>query len=100
MDDDPIVKLNESEIDVLHIILWCSASLGVVGALFIIITYLLFKEIRIFSTKLIFFLSLSDFLSSVSWYPFGAVNNYLCIVQAMSLQFFFDQFFIVDNVYL
>jgi len=35
-----------------------------------------------------FYLSLSDLLASLSWYPFGRVATYLCDVQAVGLHFF------------
>jgi len=83
-----LVTLPDDQIRILHAVILGSASLGLLGSLFIIVTFFLFKEIRLFSTKLIFYLSLSDFMASVCWYPFGSVNEYLCLIQAMGLQFF------------
>lgn len=87
-NNNDIVALPAPDIEIIHHIIYGSASLGLLGAAFIIITFLLFKEIRLFSTKLIFFLSLSDFMASLCWFPFGNVNDFLCLVQAMGLQFF------------
>jgi len=86
--DEDIVMLPASEKKVVDYIIMASSSLGLCGSLFIMITFLLFKEVRIFSTKLIFFLSLSDFMASISWYPFGHVNEVFCYMQAIGLHFF------------
>jgi len=87
-DEDNVGMLPPDQVRILDYIILGTGSLGLLGASFIMITFLLFKDIRMFSTKLIFFLSLSDFMVSISWFPFGNVNEYLCTIQAMGLQFF------------
>jgi len=87
-NNNEIVALPPDQIHIIQIIILATASLGLLGSLFIISTFLLFKEIRLFSTKLIFFLSLSDFMASICWFPFGSKAEILCVIQAMGLQFF------------
>jgi len=82
-----ITDLNEDEQKSIYFILYGSSSISLLGAGFIVLTYLLFKETRSFGTTLIFWLSLSDLLTSLSWLPWNA-NEQLCIMQAVSLQFF------------
>ncbi|MQM09410.1 hypothetical protein Taro_042281 [Colocasia esculenta] len=56
-----------------------ASSLSLVGSAFIVLCYLLFKELRKFSFKLIFFLALSDMLSSfftiVGWRSKKGMNG-------------------------
>jgi len=87
-NNNGVVALPPDQIDIIQTIILATASLGLLGSLFIISTFLLFKEIRLFSTKLLFFLSLSDFMASICWYPFGSKDEILCVIQAMGLQFF------------
>jgi hypothetical protein len=87
-NNEMISKLPPHQIDIIHTIIYGSGTLGLLGALFIISTFLLFREIRLFSTRLIFFLSLSDFMASLCWFPFGYLSDVSCLAQAMGLQFF------------
>jgi len=80
-------QLDDEEKQIINSILYVSASLSAIGALFIILTYLLFKETRTSGTKLIFFLSFTDLMCSLSWLPWN-LDATLCIIQAVSLQFF------------
>eukprot|EP01113_Clastostelium_recurvatum_P037116 TRINITY_DN5397_c0_g1_i1.p1 TRINITY_DN5397_c0_g1~~TRINITY_DN5397_c0_g1_i1.p1 ORF type:complete len:295 (+),score=59.32 TRINITY_DN5397_c0_g1_i1:58-942(+) len=80
--------LVSSQVHTINIIAIASASLGALGSLFIIITFIFFKQVRSFATQLMFFLSLSDLLASLAWYPFGQLSPELCIVQGAALHFF------------
>ena len=81
-----VSNLTNSEQNVIDIVLYVSSSLSILGSLFIILTYLIFKDSRTLGTQLIVFLSLSDLLSSISWLPWN-VDEGLCIAQAILLQF-------------
>mmetsp|Transcript_7653 Transcript_7653/g.10561 ORF Transcript_7653/g.10561 Transcript_7653/m.10561 type:complete len:320 (+) Transcript_7653:140-1099(+) len=78
--------LSSSEEEIINAVLYFSSGLSLLGSLFIIFTYILFKETRTFGTKLIFFLSIADFCAALSWFPWN-VNSTLCTVQASILQF-------------
>ncbi|EGG20709.1 cAMP receptor-like protein [Cavenderia fasciculata] len=81
-------QFTDEQIASLDKIVYVTSSLGCAGALFIIVSYLLFKDIRSFATKLIFYLSLSDLMSALSYLPFGRRSNVLCDMQGMGLLFF------------
>jgi len=66
-------------------ITYITASLGIIGSLFIIFTYIAFKEARTFGTLLVLFLSIADLLHGLEWYPWG-ITEELCIVQGMIMQ--------------
>jgi hypothetical protein len=66
-------------------ITYVTASLGILGSLYIIFTFIMFKESRTFGTKLVFFLSIADLLHGLEWYPWG-VTNTLCTIQGMLMQ--------------
>lgn len=66
-------------------ITYITASLGIIGSLFIIFTYVAFKEARTFGTLLVFFLSIADLLHGLEWYPWG-ITKELCIAQGMIMQ--------------
>ncbi|XP_057957755.1 G-protein coupled receptor 1 [Malania oleifera] len=65
-----------------------ASSLSLVGSGFIVLCYLLFKELRKFSFKLVFYLALSDLLCSF----FGIVGDpsrgFFCYAQGYSTHFF------------
>lgn len=65
-----------------------ASSLSFVGSSFIVLCYLLFKELRKFSFKLVFYLALSDMLCSF----FGIVGDpskgFFCYAQGYSTHFF------------
>eukprot|EP01133_Synstelium_polycarpum_P019135 gene19135-22916_t len=69
-------------------IVYFSSALGSLGALFIIITYVLFRDIRSFASKLIFYLSISDLMCAISYLPFGRSSRIACDLQGMGLLFF------------
>ena len=90
------VPLSPDAIFVLRIVIWIFASLSITGALFIIVTYLVFPKLRTKTTRLVFHLSLCDFGSAFSFLmtifldytprdPFK-VGAY-CITQGFILQF-------------
>ncbi|KAG6555569.1 hypothetical protein Mapa_002804 [Marchantia paleacea] len=58
------------------------------GSFFIVLCYLCFKELRKFSFKLVFYLSLSDMLCSLFNLLGDPREGFLCYVQGYSTQFF------------
>ena len=50
------------EIDIIDLIVRVSSVLGMLGSVFMILTFILFPQIREFSTKLICLLAASDFV--------------------------------------
>ncbi|EGC34657.1 hypothetical protein DICPUDRAFT_34601 [Dictyostelium purpureum] len=87
-DDSGYDHFTKEQIEKLDSIVYISSGMGCAGALFIIITFILFKDVRSFATKLIFFLSLSDLMSAISYLPFGRRNTVMCNLQGMGLVFF------------
>eukprot|EP01112_Ceratiomyxa_fruticulosa_P017334 TRINITY_DN5385_c0_g2_i2.p1 TRINITY_DN5385_c0_g2~~TRINITY_DN5385_c0_g2_i2.p1 ORF type:complete len:302 (-),score=7.28 TRINITY_DN5385_c0_g2_i2:24-929(-) len=83
-----MTSLTDEQVHIIDLIIFTSTSLGAAGALFIICSFLLFKQVRSFATRLMFFLSLSDLMASISWYPFGRLSTALCDLQAIGLHFF------------
>lgn len=61
---DEIGYLTQQEEDTIKLLVTISGSLSFVSSLFIIISYLAFKETRHFHLRLILYLSLCDFGSS------------------------------------
>lgn len=80
-------SLVDPEHEIIRIMLYFSSILSLIGSLFIILTFLVFKRTRTFGTKLIFFLSISDFFASIAWLPWNT-SDQLCNIQAIFLQFF------------
>lgn len=69
-------------------ILYATCTLGIVGALFIIVTYLLFSEIRNrFGIGLLFWLSVSNLFCCLAFFPWD-IDNFLCMTQALVIHFF------------
>jgi len=85
-------SLSEDQNEVILYINYVTSFLNLVGSLFTIITFLVFKEARNEGTKLVFFLSLSDLCSAVGasgfwhWFINGEQNLY-CKISASILQF-------------
>ncbi|EFA86297.1 cAMP receptor-like protein [Heterostelium album PN500] len=79
-----------SDLEILQLdqISFVSVSFGCVGALFIIITYILFRDVRSFASTLIFYLSICDLMAALSYLPFGRGSKMACDIQAMGLLFF------------
>ncbi|KAJ5066555.1 g protein-coupled receptor [Anaeramoeba ignava] len=57
------------------------ASIGLVGALFIIIIFIYFHELKIFYRKLIFILSVYDLIKSIIYLLPGQKNSVVCEIQ-------------------
>ena len=55
-------KLDADQVAILDKIVVVTCALGMAGSVFMMATYVFFKELREFSTKLICLLSLSDFM--------------------------------------
>ncbi|KAK5584282.1 hypothetical protein RB653_005890 [Dictyostelium firmibasis] len=95
--NDTMIKETESpndydfskgQIESLDRIVYFSSSMGIVGALFIIVSFFLFKAARSFATKMIFFLSLSDLFAAIFYLPYYRDSDLMCNLQGMGLVFF------------
>mmetsp|Transcript_2240 Transcript_2240/g.5204 ORF Transcript_2240/g.5204 Transcript_2240/m.5204 type:complete len:324 (-) Transcript_2240:105-1076(-) len=82
-------QLSRAQEHDLTIITQVFSSLSVCGSLFIILSFLLFPNLRKFSYRLVFWLSVSDLLNQCSTY-FGSPNEHTaeCFIQAGVNQFF------------
>lgn len=67
-----------------------SASLGILGSLFIIVTFLFFRPLKHHRQRLIFFMSICNLLDSCAWFlTFLTENNSaICVWQASLIQMF------------
>ncbi|KAF3336225.1 G-protein coupled receptor 1 [Carex littledalei] len=65
-----------------------AAALSLGGSAFIVLCYILFKELHKFSFKLVFFLALSDMLCSFFSIVGDPSNEFFCHVHDYSAQFF------------
>lgn len=65
-----------------------ASSLSLLGSGFIVLCYLLFKELRKFSFKLVFYLALSDLLCSFFSIVGDPSNGLFCYTQGYSTHFF------------
>eukprot|EP00850_Spirogloea_muscicola_P016500 SM000134S26943 [mRNA] locus=s134:202027:204822:+ [translate_table: standard] len=65
-----------------------ASSLSFAGSAFIVLCYLLFRDLRKFSFKLVFYLSLSDMLCSCFNMLGDPGNGALCYIQGYATQFF------------
>eukprot|EP00245_Coleochaete_scutata_P003058 TRINITY_DN1436_c0_g2_i1.p1 TRINITY_DN1436_c0_g2~~TRINITY_DN1436_c0_g2_i1.p1 ORF type:complete len:317 (+),score=43.52 TRINITY_DN1436_c0_g2_i1:235-1185(+) len=83
-----IEGLSDSETHALTRINVAASVLSFCGSFFIVLCYALFKELRKFSFKLVFFLSLSD----MCWSVFNMVGDpgegFMCYLQGYTTQFF------------
>jgi len=69
-------------------ILYTTCTVGIIGALFIIITYLIFSDIRNrFGISLVFWLSVANLLDCVAFFPWNT-DDTLCKIQALVIHFF------------
>ncbi|GAM19082.1 hypothetical protein SAMD00019534_022570, partial [Acytostelium subglobosum LB1] len=84
----PTGQFSDDQILQLDHIVYVTSALGCVGSLFIILSFSIFKEARSFATTLIFYLSISDLMSALSYLPFGRTSNALCNAQGAGLLFF------------
>lgn len=70
---------------------YIASALGVLGASFTIITFLLFKDARNVATSLIFCLALSDFCSALGdtfiWMWMDHSDSFVCNLQGFMLMF-------------
>ncbi|KAK1603791.1 hypothetical protein QYE76_027464 [Lolium multiflorum] len=65
-----------------------AAALSLVGSSFIVLCYLLFRELRKFSFKLVYFLALADMLCSLFTIMGGPANAFYCFAHDYSAHFF------------
>lgn len=91
---DSEAELSDDQVAIIDKIVMVTCALGMAGAVFMMVTYALFKELREFSTKLICLLSLSDFMASLVWFPFTHRQTTFCLVQSVGLQFFLSASFL------
>jgi len=69
-------------------ILYTTCTLGVLGALFIIITYATFRDIRNrFGISLLYYLSIANLLDCIAFFPWN-VEHKLCVPQAFVIHYF------------
>ncbi|KAJ4814184.1 G-protein coupled receptor 1 [Rhynchospora pubera] len=87
---DPATLLNFTPADrhVLDVVRTGAAALSLVGSAFVVLCYLLFKELHKFSFKLVFFLALSDMLCSFFSIVGDPSNGFFCYAHDYSAQFF------------
>ncbi|KAI4380299.1 hypothetical protein MLD38_006505 [Melastoma candidum] len=74
--------------EVLTAVTTSASSLSFVGSGFIVLCYLLFKELRKFSFKLVFYLALSDMFCSFVSMVNDPSNGFFCYAQGYSTHFF------------
>ncbi|KAM7279141.1 hypothetical protein ACFE04_006275 [Oxalis oulophora] len=65
-----------------------ASSLSFVGSTFIVLCYVLFKELRKFSFKLVFYLAISDMLCSFFSIVGDPSNGFVCYSQGYTTHFF------------
>ncbi|GER32077.1 G-protein-coupled receptor 1 [Striga asiatica] len=81
-------SLTAAERGVLAAINTGASSLSLVGSAFIVLCYLLFKDLRKFSFKLVFFLALSDMFCSFFSIIGDPSKGYFCYAQGYTTHFF------------
>ncbi|GAB2296626.1 glycolytic proteins transcriptional activator gcr1 [Dionaea muscipula] len=81
-------SLTANERQILAAVNMRASSLSLVGSGFIVLCYVLFKELRKFSFKLIFFLALSDMLCSFFSIVGDPSTGFFCYAQGYSTHFF------------
>ncbi|XP_057776408.1 G-protein coupled receptor 1 [Salvia miltiorrhiza] len=81
-------SLTASDRGILQAINSGASSLSLVGSGFIVLCYLLFKELRKFSFKLVFFLALSDMFCSFFSIIGDPSKGYFCYAQGYTTHFF------------
>lgn len=88
-----MTTFTSNQVETIIISLYVSSILNLLGSSFTIITYLLFKDARTYSTSLIFYLSLSDFCSGLADSPIWVMieteerERIYCSVQGSLLMF-------------
>ncbi|KAJ5078467.1 g protein-coupled receptor [Anaeramoeba ignava] len=73
---------------VINIVTITGASSGMIGSLLIIIIYLYFKKLRVLYRKLVFILSIYDFLQALSYLLPGQKSKLICYIQFYMLSCF------------
>uniref|UniRef100_A0A0D9WMZ4 G-protein coupled receptors family 2 profile 2 domain-containing protein n=1 Tax=Leersia perrieri TaxID=77586 RepID=A0A0D9WMZ4_9ORYZ len=76
------------EREILDAVSTSAAALSLVGSSFIVLCYLLFRELRKFSFKLVFFLAVSDMFCSLFTIMGGPSNAFYCFAHDYSAHFF------------
>ncbi|KAL6861189.1 hypothetical protein ACP4OV_016889 [Aristida adscensionis] len=74
--------------DVLDAVGTAAAALSLAGSSFIVLCYLLFRELRKFSFKLVFYLAVSDMFCSLFTILGGPSNAFYCFAHDYSAHFF------------
>ncbi|URE35505.1 Slime mold cyclic AMP receptor [Musa troglodytarum] len=82
------VGLSAADRHVLTAVSAGAAALSLAGSAFIVLCYLLFKELHKFSFKLVFFLALSDVFCSFFTIVGDPSNRFFCYAQDYSVHFF------------
>lgn len=81
-------NLSASDREILTAVSSGASTLSFLGSAFIVICYLLFKELRKFSFKLVFYLALSDMLCSFFSIIGDPSKGFFCYAQGYSTHFF------------
>eukprot|EP01111_Echinosteliopsis_oligospora_P011038 TRINITY_DN3540_c0_g1_i3.p1 TRINITY_DN3540_c0_g1~~TRINITY_DN3540_c0_g1_i3.p1 ORF type:complete len:282 (+),score=33.29 TRINITY_DN3540_c0_g1_i3:120-965(+) len=84
-----VIVLTQSQINITQLLACLSGSLSVLGAIFLIASFLFFKELRTHSSKLILYLSIADLGEAISWILSPASESkYPCYFESYTEQFF------------
>ena len=89
-------KFVENHDPFLVLLVRVGGTLSVIGSVFIIVSYCLFRKSRKFSRRLLMYLTIADLFASVGWLLSGFEKilnakhpGVLCVVQGYLLQFFY-----------
>ncbi|KAL2897454.1 G-protein coupled receptor 1 [Bienertia sinuspersici] len=83
-----VASLSANDREILATVNMVASSLSLLGSGFIVLCYLLFKELRKFSFKLVFYLALSDMLCSFFNIIGDPSTGFFCYAQGYSTHFF------------
>eukprot|EP00762_Andalucia_godoyi_P008128 ANDGO_02199.mRNA.1 Cyclic AMP receptor-like protein A len=74
----------------ISIVVAVSASFGILGALFVIVSFCMFRTLSHHRQRLVLWLSIADFFDSCAWFlsPFVVEDDHLCTTQASLIQMF------------
>lgn len=78
--------MDDVEKNIVNSVVLTSSLFSLLGSIFIIRTYLMFVDLRIFPFRIMVFLSIADMMSSIS-YIIGALTS-LCFFPAIMTQYF------------
>jgi hypothetical protein len=83
------VKISPNEADIIQAMTVLSGILSVLGACLLIASFIMFKELRTYSSRLILFLSIADLGDSVGWVLSPKMYDHVtCVAQGILIQGF------------